>query len=53
MSHPFLNTSLHRIAQSHPAFLRNLDLSKLRANVELERAKQHLGDTRQATSAEP
>ena len=43
MSHPFETVSFKRIGQAHPKFLRNLDLSKLRANIDLERAKKHLG----------
>lgn len=48
--HPFDQVPMRRIEQSNPRFLRNLNLSALRRNIEaqraavnLHRASQHLG----------
>jgi len=43
MSHPFEKVSMHRIAQSNPKFLENLDIESLHRNISFERAKRELG----------
>jgi len=43
MSHPFEQVTLKRISQAHPRFLETINFSKLRREIDMGRAKEHLG----------
>ena len=48
--HPFDQVTMERVQMSHPRFLKNLDIAKLRRNIQnqraavnIENAKAHIG----------
>jgi len=45
--HPFDTVSLKRISQAHPRFWDRIDMAKVRAHIDMERAKNVLGKTAQ------